>query len=458
MAQRTGYHSCGGDEPWQTPERQLSAFETTLGDDSREALEGLVSAERREIVAFLRFQRQDDEEDQETAANRVNKAREGFLATLTENEIGEYESIGQARRDGAPTFDLGIVQRYVLWRVFDLGWTKERFGRFDLDVGYFRGREARKPERMAKKYQWIAYHEILAYLSDHYQWCERYVQDDDVRQYRGTWQLSCRDIDPSLTLPSLPKGITRSERICAWWDGPVFQKWREELTHREWLSQSDEFPDPKAIMRVGRDLDSTRWISVRAISGWQQSTPPDREDYEVDQREVWLHSMGYFIDAREATGFLDWSRSVDFWGRWMPEPPMTGEVFLGEHGWSPAFADLLAMTLNPVRPAAEGSPPCPTEVRVTAFEYNASGGQFDCSVDGDCMLYLPNPEFIEVMGLRWTGHGADFVDHMGKLAAFDPTAHEEGSAGLLLREDLLVEYLNREGLALVWAVLGRSGF
>ena len=50
--------------------------------------------------------------------------------------------------------------------------------------------------------------------------------------------------------------------------------------------------------------------------------------------------------------------------------------------------------------------------------------------------------------------GADFVDQSGNLAAFDPTAHEYGPAGLLLREDLLGDYLEREGLALIWAVNG----
>jgi hypothetical protein len=65
--------------------------------------------------------------------------------------------------------DLGIIQRYVLWRVFDLGWTTERFGAFDrFSIGQH-GRDASKAERIGKKYQWIAYHEILAFISDRFQ-------------------------------------------------------------------------------------------------------------------------------------------------------------------------------------------------------------------------------------------------------------------------------------------------
>ena len=34
---------------------------------------------------------------------------------------------------------------------------------------------------------------------------------------------------------------------------------------------------------------------------------------------------------------MKWAEDVDFWGRWMPEPPEVYRMFLGEYGWSPAF-------------------------------------------------------------------------------------------------------------------------
>src|SRR5690606_189994 len=71
-----------------------------------------------------------------------------------------------------PRFDLGKLQRYILKRVFDLGWTVERFGHFDRFVARHDGRDASKPERIGKKYQWIAYHEVMALLSDHFQYRE----------------------------------------------------------------------------------------------------------------------------------------------------------------------------------------------------------------------------------------------------------------------------------------------
>ena len=70
-----------------------------------------------------------------------------------------------------PGFDLQSIQRYILHRVASLGWTERRFGNFDSFLGFARNdfRETRKPERMGKKYQWIAYHEVLALIADNYQ-------------------------------------------------------------------------------------------------------------------------------------------------------------------------------------------------------------------------------------------------------------------------------------------------
>ncbi len=101
---------------------------------------------------------------------KLETAHNKFLSALNADQRKEVGPILQLRneKDGnhPPRFDLKMIQRYVLSRVFDLGWTTERFGQFDrFSIGYH-GREARKAERIGKKYQWIAYYEILAYIAD----------------------------------------------------------------------------------------------------------------------------------------------------------------------------------------------------------------------------------------------------------------------------------------------------
>lgn len=74
----------------------------------------------------------------------------------------------------------------------------------------------------------------------------------------------------------------------------------------------------------------------------------------------------------------------------------------------------------------------------------------------DIRCSCPTYRLLKSLGLRWSGQAADYLDEDGNLAAFDPTAHEDGPSALLIREDLLREYLSKEGLVLCWTVLGEK--
>ena len=94
--------------------------------------------------------------------------------------MAELDSIFQDKDDGearyGPRFELAVNPAlHTSGGYFDLGWTVERFGDFDRMVNWNdHGDRQSKPERIGKKYQWIAYHEILAYIADHYQYRERF--------------------------------------------------------------------------------------------------------------------------------------------------------------------------------------------------------------------------------------------------------------------------------------------
>ena len=97
-------------------------------------------------------------------SSEVDDAYCRFVAALSEEHWDEWASRNEIR----PGFDIQVIQRYILQRVASLGWTAQRFGIFDsfLRFGGIDPRGTRKPERMGKKYQWIAYHEILAFMAD----------------------------------------------------------------------------------------------------------------------------------------------------------------------------------------------------------------------------------------------------------------------------------------------------
>jgi hypothetical protein len=353
-----------------------------------------------------------------------------------------------------PRFDLGQVQRYILKRVFELGWTVERFGYFDRFVVGMDARAASKPERMGKKYQWIAYHEIMALLSDHFQYWEDF-REAGYQSYQGPWQNHLRDIDPSCTLRSLPGGTSWQGHAPAWWCSATFVGWARASEPLEWATRTEDLPRLEDLLMCVNPTDGSRWLNGHGYFNWQEEGPPDQRPTDVARGELWFIANAYLIRTSDADAFLRWAETVDFMGRWMPEPPPAYDVFLGEHGWAPASRYIQSENSGDVG-WTQPDKGCPVRVRQAAITYSKESSGFDCSVDDGYTLLLPAEELMSKLDLRWTGHGAEFATSSGSLVAQDPTAIAPGPSALLLRAEALEDLQKREQLTLCWAVLGEK--
>ena len=388
------------------------------------------------------------------------EALEDFRNGLTTDQKREVDSILTQRRAGdreyPPRFDLKLIQRHVLKRVFDLGWTTERFGDFDsFDVGST-FREAAKPERIGKKYQWIAYHEILAHIADHYQYREQHREDVGDRAYEGPWQEFLRDIDPSITFSSKPGGTGWGGHEPSWWAQERYTAWADGSSARDWMVREDDIPDVAGLL-AGRDsCTGIGWLNLHGYFNWRQSHPADVESSDVDRRDLWLLLTGYFVHMADAEAFMTWAEGVDFMGRWMPDPPEIHGMFFGEYAWAPAFRYFSSHPDYDLNGWVQPDHSCPVTVRPATLECSCKPSDFDCSLEADYGLQVSHWDLLERLKLRWTGRGADFVDRESNLAVFDPTAHEDGPTALLARDDLVRRYLNESDMALCWTVLGEK--
>lgn len=478
------------DAPWQSPEERLQNLFSMLTDEQiatweqfEEATSNLRDAEAQNSMAWMRNLTFDqleelDSEDEDDLNNgdmpalpvdqqvieQLRQEAEGYLdsfkAQLTEDQLLKLNSIFQDKDDAevrhGPRISKSLIQRYIRWRVFDLGWTAQRFGDFDRMVKWNDVRQPSKPERIGKKYQWIAYHEILAYIADRYQ----YISDSpEGRGYEGPWQEMLRDIDPSSILKSTPGGTSWGPHNRSWWGNERYDAWDEGISHQDWLGNNENLPNIERLLEVVNPTYGTRWFNVNGNFLWRQPHPADEEPYDRNRRELWIGVTGYFVRAEDVAAFMSWSETVDFWGRWMPEPPEEFRLFLGEYGWSPAFRNLHPDCLEDgdwVKPQPRDGEECPVLIRPASFTSLSENGGFDCSIDENYSLRLPHQDYIDHSGLRWSGNGADYLDANGELAAFDPTVHGDGPSALLLRGESLKEYLKDKELALCWTVIGEK--
>ncbi len=396
-------------------------------------------------------------DDLRALGDAVTQAGESLDAALTDEHQEALRAIsdrkGAEATDRPSRLELKPIQRFILKRVFDLGWTTERFGHFDrFDIGHH-GRASAKPERIGKKYQWLAYHEVLALIADNYQY--RKNHDDDDRAYVGPWQVRVRDIDPSCVPPAKPGGTSFMGTAFSWWCPYGHTSWDTPSDGYQWASCGDDLPRlPKLLVSVRPD-DGTRWVNAQAYWHWAQPGPAGADGLRGEQRELWFHCNGYLTHASDADAFMAWAEGTSFRGRWMPEALEVHDVLLGEIGWAPAwqhFARTCGRSHQWVRPESD----CPVDVLPVALRYSRDMSSFDCSAEDGCSYLLPCGEVTDGLGLTWTGHAAAFADHSGCTVALDPTADAPGPDALLVREDALRSYLDREQLTLCWTLLGEK--
>lgn len=477
--------------PWKSPPRpedQLNSLVGELSASERRAWDEFDTADKAHAIASQSFvsdwfaQREKDGTLQsfilpglDTLAQELEKVRPpevssleqkrmqavaALEAVLTEEHAQRLVSIWAEKEheyeeSRPPGFDLHQIQRYIIWRVFNLGWTTERFGHFDRFAIGYHGREASKAERIGKKYQWIAYHEIMALISDHFQYREQFREDEGDKAYEGPWQDYLRDIDPSCTIRSLRGGTSWSGHVTAWWGNTRYDSWGDPNSPRDWVLNCDDLPNVDELLIVTNPEDGSRWLNGEGYFNWQQQPPADQDATDVERREIWYICTGYLLRADDANSFMKWADGVDFWGRWMPDAAEAYRMFLGEHAWAPAsryFQQPYYGDDGWTQPNHD----CPVKIRPIAFKYTCEASGFDCSIDEGYTLRLPVCDLVTGLGIRWGGRGADFFDSMNQVVAQDPTVYAEGPSALLIREDQLREFLAREKLTICWAVLGEK--
>ena len=356
-------------------------------------------------------------------------------------------------RTRLPVFDRSQMERYVLRRVFELGWTTERFGSFDRTWNCDRVGHSNQ-ESIGRKYQWIAYREVLALIADHFQYREFPAETGRSHRYQGPWQNWLRDIDPTFTAMP-PRGRAwnyRHGNPGVWWTAGRFDHWEAADRLGDWVRGQDDLPRTEDLLTVRSPGDGTRWLNGSSYFAWRQEPPVGRGPFEVERGEVAYWISGYLTRREDAPGFVEWAKGLSFVDAGIEDVGKAYNVFMGEHGWAPA-----AMYEQvPLGSWYENSPPsrnAPMSLEAVATKYPLRRGPLDDSPWESEWFRFPDQKIVRIGGLRWSGRAADFLGPDGNVAAFDPSAHTAGPSALLVREEFVRELINRHGFGIVWAVV-----
>lgn len=207
-------------------------------------------------------------------------------------------------------FDLALAGRFVAWNALALGYTGERFDEFDTGYEtreYGRSADERRTERIGKKYQWIGWYTLLAFLADNYEL--RPDWNKAPRKYEGPDQLNVHLFDPARWLHS-PRRIGVDNESS--WILSTLPQWpRPELEEMTaWISSTACDLPPTDLLLLTPSLPEVwgegPWLRVAAEHTWNSKYAPGywakRQNFHAD---IWWQLTPVLVRASDLPLLLE---------------------------------------------------------------------------------------------------------------------------------------------------------
>ena len=422
------------------------------------ALSGRLSAMPYDFNGWL-----DDEDDAavvddaEPTRKQVEAERQAaaiaFRSLLSDSERCDYEIYAEDwvqrgmwdpdTTPHLPNFSSNEARRWVAWRAHELGWTPERFAEFERHMPT-RDRTEHSIERIGKKYQWIAYHELTGRLADIVAVDGGY--DVGPEPYRGAWQVGTREMDPTI-LVTRTEERDSSRQPATWWS-PHAPVWREDppLARIAWMrDESRGIPDPLAQLEV-TDPEGRPWLVLEMGATRNQSAIEEGE--RVFLRMTW-HKIHSLLVARGDGDRL--VRLLTRSERDRDHPPkidLPWRAYLGEYPWHAAYDELRGNWEMGSRSI---------EVFGTIADRYVERSGHNYSVEESFNLTIPGPRLMRGLDLRLAeGRSLAYCDPAGTILFKDPSAEAAGHSAAVVDRAALSTFLARDGLDLVWIFLGEK--
>lgn len=328
------------------------------------------------------------------------------------------------------------VVRQIMGRVYDLGYSYERFETVDRRIGrqyHSRRANGSKTDRYGKKYSWIAYFEMYGTRSDKGVLSE---WDEEVHP-------SDADIDPSFPTsppewePELPD-VFASE-----YSGPV-----------AWLSEGPD-PDYRSLIRREKiDGVTGPWL---LLDGYI-------DQGALDPRRVFTFLRAVMLPKSEVDRFEKLFRVIDYPGnRHIPEAYDDHYTYAGEIPWSDRFGPTLRgddgsgkrNIQKALRLSYEGQS-SGVEVEVPSHQY--SWESYHSEMNQVSGVYFPAPAVCDRLNLINHSRTLDLFDSDDNQASVYRTFHPSDavfpSRLLYMRADLIDDYIESTEQTIIWTPWG----
>ncbi|MES2259502.1 MAG: hypothetical protein V4724_13315 [Pseudomonadota bacterium] len=390
-------------------------------------------------------------------ATLSSDAWEGFRADARDYFIYSFFS-GDGHYRGKATFNFAWACRWICKRAHEFGWTAQRFKEFESNDVRSTDRYDHRIERIGKKYQWLALHELAARMDDNLARIkDEYADDDDddddeeeSESYAGAFELGLRDIDPSL--------LVRTTHYDGWrqwpktWWFPAEQKLRTASPKERlaWKDSEIDIVNDSALIDVVDPQDGRHWLVLNTFADWRQSEVVKGK--RVQQRSSWVRLTCLVVkksDTLRLKKFLRQKRLTH--PDQLPRLTLGSDIYIGEYPWHPSCNWEGGWWPDDMRPRM------PVPVRPTVADYTRERAGYDYSLDKTVSVLLPAPWLIEAMDLRMLNGGElTYVDGNDRVSFFDPSVSQAGHQAALVDREAFLATLELQGLEAVWVIAGEK--
>jgi hypothetical protein len=429
------------------PERVLTPEPKFIKSRWKTFVQSLNRKQTTELEAIL----EREAEDKKDARTEVNLLFSEFRGKLKPTQ---RELLSKCWRRFRPRpqndeYPADRAKRWIVRRTIALGWTPDLFGSLDRVINYNNAREGHKAERWGKKYQWIAYHELLARIADNYQTFSGGF-DDEQNSYEGLYQIIAdREIDPSLPpIPYRDLAEKRGEGVPSWpastveypsWPpSPIdFARFRSSDIDA-FLAETGETSPLRRLLFVA-DEDGDRWLM---LSGHvSQHDPKADKSWRGLQEVAAVDSV--FASSADAKAMLrslpslrqkDHRALVDRHGH-------IDCCYFGELGWVPNNCSHKHLDFDAISDDQRS-----WRIAQTVEGYMWEGSLLDCSIGDSVSSAVPSSFLQSKVVLRRTDPGPSWTSENGQIVF--TTIRGESKSGFLVRATWLGEFLATNQLEL----------
>lgn len=377
-------------------------------------------------------------------------------SSMALEELGWYGDFGRYVFERAlKQFDVDMLNlyNYAIAFIRDvLGYKDDLFAKSDKYISHtLRHYSSSRIERIGKKYQWIAFYNILARVSDNCQMISSGFSDynRDKPKYGGPWNPYVRDFDPTLNDHFLASAdVPQFSGLGNYFKQSKADCFNNDISDQEWLASYGFFLEKIGENLIQKDENGTRWV---ILDGYFD---PERDSRIQNSHTQWALLHAFFIPEKAFSVLSKtscWKRSFP-WQILHRHDAYT--LFNREYPWSISCNELQEEEME--KPLfdleADGKK---IQIEFSNFLHATNKflweEEYDYSKKEPIKWAMPCTKLVKELGLHREKCDTAFYDKEHRLAAFD-LRFSYNSEAVALRQNLLKEFLMKTKMRLVWFV------